>query len=319
MQESDTVLEFCSITGADLPIARSYLEAAAGHLDLAVQLYLDEGPKGPSEVPQELPSESRVRKRDLRETMDDEDHQGRGLSSGPSHLPQQHELTDEEDRDDEMGRDVEEASTSSNSSSIPSRGLSGQGVPLSRPSVTSHPWAQPISGAFGPGVLRDVPSGGTGFLSTLEARPGLLDPAALRQQERIQRLSELFRPPLELIFRGSIEEARASGRSQGRWILLNAQDMTEFACQTLNRDLWSHSEIKALIRESFIFMQLDVGTGQGQRYRNFYPFTGYPHIAILDPRTGERVKVWSRSITPEEFLQDGTYLIRPNDDHLLTC
>ena len=33
---------------------------------------------------------------------------------------------------------------------------------------------------------------------------------------------------------------------------------------------------------------------EAQRYMTFYPVSEWPHIAILDPRTGERLITWSR-------------------------
>ena len=33
---------------------------------------------------------------------------------------------------------------------------------------------------------------------------------------------------------------------------------------------------------------------EAQRYMTFYPVSEWPHIAILDPRTGERLVTWSR-------------------------
>ena len=33
---------------------------------------------------------------------------------------------------------------------------------------------------------------------------------------------------------------------------------------------------------------------EAQRYMTFYPVNEWPHIAILDPRTGERLITWSK-------------------------
>ncbi|KAJ1952184.1 UBX domain protein Ubx2 [Dispira parvispora] len=44
----------------------------------------------------------------------------------------------------------------------------------------------------------------------------------------------------------------------------------------------------------------------GTRYTAFYPVQRYPHIAIIDPRTGERVKVWDKVLSPADFLQEIT-------------
>ncbi|OUC42737.1 UBX domain protein [Trichinella nativa] len=69
-------------------------------------------------------------------------------------------------------------------------------------------------------------------------------------------LERLFRPPLELMFRGSWESARREAESRNRWLLVNVQDPQQFACQVLNRDVWSCSAIRDLIENNFIFWQV---------------------------------------------------------------
>lgn len=38
--------------------------------------------------------------------------------------------------------------------------------------------------------------------------------------------------------------------------MINVQDPTEFSCQVLNRDLWSDTIVKDIVKESFIFLQV---------------------------------------------------------------
>ncbi|KAH7962518.1 hypothetical protein HPB52_016664 [Rhipicephalus sanguineus] len=68
-------------------------------------------------------------------------------------------------------------------------------------------------------------------------------------------LEDLFRPPLDLMHRGSFESAREVGRAKNRWLMVNVQNVQEFACQVLNRDVWSNSTIKSIISEHFVFWQ----------------------------------------------------------------
>ena len=44
--------------------------------------------------------------------------------------------------------------------------------------------------------------------------------------------------------------------SEDRWLLVNVQEMTEFKCHILNRDVWSNSGVKALIESNFTFYQV---------------------------------------------------------------
>ncbi|VBB71981.1 Putative protein of unknown function [Podospora comata] len=117
---------------------------------------------------------------------------------------------------------------------------------------------------------------------------------------RADRLAELFRPPYDIISDFSWEEARDEGKEEKKWLLVNLQDSSDFQCQMLNRDVWKDQAIVALIKENFIFLQYDKLDPSAERYINFYfpnrthenP-NNYPHVSVVDPRTGEQVKVWS--------------------------
>ena len=81
-------------------------------------------------------------------------------------------------------------------------------------------------------------------------------------------------------------------------MLVNAQNSADFNCWALNRNIWRDTAIKDLVKENFIFLQFTKTDIQGQDYLNFYfrdhdDIHNYPHVAIVDPRTGEQVKVWS--------------------------
>ncbi|CAK7267912.1 UBX domain protein Ubx2 [Sporothrix epigloea] len=122
-----------------------------------------------------------------------------------------------------------------------------------------------------------------------------------------ERLEALFRPPFDLIERvSSWDEARSIGKDQKRWILANIQDMSDFGCQVLNRDHWKDKAIRQLVGENFLFLQYDKHDLKAQSYINYYMPGGqddnldnFPHIGVVDPRTGEQVKVWSGRPFPE--------------------
>ncbi|CAK7219873.1 UBX domain protein Ubx2 [Sporothrix curviconia] len=126
-------------------------------------------------------------------------------------------------------------------------------------------------------------------------------PSRTAPTSRQARLADLFRPPYELIERvSSWDEARSIGKEEKRWILANIQDMSDFQCQALNRDIWKDEAIRQLVRENFVFLQYSKDDINAQSYINYYMPGGqhenpdnYPHIGVVDPRTGEQVKVWS--------------------------
>ncbi|ODV93931.1 hypothetical protein PACTADRAFT_51676 [Pachysolen tannophilus NRRL Y-2460] len=125
-----------------------------------------------------------------------------------------------------------------------------------------------------------------------------------RQTPHQRRLAELFSPPWDIIEKVDLNTAKNIGRVQKKWILINIQDNSNFLCQMLNRDFWKNSEIKNIVTENFIFLQYHHDSQLGMEYKNFYPFTEYPHIAVLDPKTGERLKMWSTVPNVKEWIED---------------
>ncbi|XP_038050579.1 UBX domain-containing protein 7-like [Patiria miniata] len=114
------------------------------------------------------------------------------------------------------------------------------------------------------------------------------------QSAKIRTLEDLFRPPVDLMHKGTFNTAREAGQSQGRWLIVNVQDVQEFNCQKLNRDVWSDPTVRSIIRESFIFWQVYHDSDEGRRYMQFYRVNEFPYVSILDPRTGELLVSWMK-------------------------
>ena len=106
-----------------------------------------------------------------------------------------------------------------------------------------------------------------------------------------QSLQSMFAPPTDLMFHGDFEMAKTAARSEGRWLLVNIQKNDEFACHALNRDVWKDDYAKAVIANSLVFWMDTVETSTGQRFATLYKVTSYPHVALVDPRTGEQSKI----------------------------
>lgn len=119
-----------------------------------------------------------------------------------------------------------------------------------------------------------------------------------------KRLASIFRPPWDIINKIDLDTAKKVAREANKWILVNIQDVTDFRCQCLNRDFWSSRQIKDLVRENFVFLQYHNDSPSGEMYRNLYPFgEEYPHIAILDPMTGERMMMWNTNPEIHKFIE----------------
>lgn len=80
-------------------------------------------------------------------------------------------------------------------------------------------------------------------------------------------------------------QAIEAAKKKGAYLLINIQVATEFPCQILNRDTWSDHPLKEFVKKNFLFWQ-----GKKEHsveYSQFHKVKEYPHIAVLDPRTGK--------------------------------
>ncbi|RVD88214.1 uncharacterized protein DFL_002409 [Arthrobotrys flagrans] len=125
---------------------------------------------------------------------------------------------------------------------------------------------------------------------------------------RASRLAELYTPPFEIMTRADFSSARDIGKERLKWLMVNIQDSTVFDSQVLNRDIWKDPAIRSTVQENFIFLQYANDSVDGLNYINLYlnanryVSVDYPHIGIIDPRTGELLKSWSRVPDKNEFL-----------------
>ena len=104
-------------------------------------------------------------------------------------------------------------------------------------------------------------------------------------------LQTMFAPPVDIMFQGDFEMAKNAARSGGRWLLVNVNKHDIFQCHALNRDVWRDDYVKATISDSLVFWSDSIENGPGQRFATLYKVTDYPHVALIDPRTGEQSKI----------------------------
>ena len=51
-------------------------------------------------------------------------------------------------------------------------------------------------------------------------------------------------------------QLKMAGQVRKRWLLVNLQDSKQFASQVLNRDVWSHEGVRAIVSEHFLLWQV---------------------------------------------------------------
>lgn len=303
MANEQDIANFCEITGASTEVAQNYLQISDNNVEMAISLFWDNG------------GESLTGQRNTQSTSVN--------SSRPSsvHSDNDHMVTDEELARQLQRSEEEVRAPIAPKTDILSGGGLGGGMFSHTPPTR---WNRDHLGSSRPSVFNqgDSTTGSVSdFLSRLQSdvddypssRSSRSPTSSSPASSKTKRLADLFRPPFDIMFHGDFEEARETAKEKNKWLMVNIQNQTEFSCQVMNRDLWSDSFVKDIIRESFIFLQYTNDSGDGQRYSTFYSVSGYPHVAIVDARTGERVKVWETQITPTDFMMEITEFLEQND------
>ncbi|XP_055705353.1 UBX domain-containing protein 7 [Phlebotomus papatasi] len=113
-------------------------------------------------------------------------------------------------------------------------------------------------------------------------------------------LSDLFRPPVELLHRGTWESGREMARTTDKWLLVNLQDNGDFKCQCLNRDVWSDGVIREILQKYFIMCQVSSSSEEGEKFSAFYHATSLPFVTVIDPRTGGAADTWPSDLQPDD-------------------
>lgn len=224
------------------------------------------------------------------------------------------------------------------------RGVGGFGIELPRPPGAPHPFGFDPGAAFPPfngrgGRWRGGEDSDDSDDDGGNPRADEYDEFGVRRPDavRTQRLMDttprelrrtdsqgarepgevdwMFPQPIHLTFPGRFKDARELAKEEKKWILVNIQNAKEFSSQMLNRDTWTHETVDSLLRESFVFWQRGCTSPDGQEYMRLHALKeegdSLPHIAIVDARTGARVKTLVGFIGPTElcsvlmdFLQD---------------
>lgn len=322
--DEESIVTFCSFTSATPEKAQQYLTLTDGNVEQAVELYFSDPNLGSTSSTSQPAPSSRENPIPI-DDDDDDDVQEVGSRSVPR--------TGEAYEDDEaMARRLQEEMYGSGG-----RGDDEVRAPIARTAETlvgpDSNWQDDpnqMQAAIADQMLaRQRRRAAPGIFNQREnasiwAGDNPSDPEAHRralaratggaseQTAKSNLLADLFRPPFDLISQLPFSAARDEGKENQKWILVNVQDPSIFDCQVLNRDIWKNESIRETVKEHFIFLQYQKDDPRGQEYINYYfnnmrdHDDAYPHIAIVDPRTGEQVKVWSGAPAPKalEFLSD---------------
>lgn len=117
--------------------------------------------------------------------------------------------------------------------------------------------------------------------------------------------------PEEILSPLTWEQAMEIGVREERWMLINIQDPAIPHCNVLNRDIWNDPKVIDLVKEKFTFLQCRREEYRAREYIAFHfsvshlSHGAYPHIAVLDPRNGEQLKLWTGYVPKaKDFIAD---------------
>ncbi|PIA64043.1 hypothetical protein AQUCO_00201383v1 [Aquilegia coerulea] len=117
-------------------------------------------------------------------------------------------------------------------------------------------------------------------------------------------LASLYRPPFALMHQGSFEKAKQAASAQDKWLLVNLQSNKEFSSHMLNRDTWANEAVAQTISSNFIFWQVYDDTTEGRKVCTYYKLESIPVVLVIDPITGQKVRLWKGMIEAESLLED---------------
>ncbi|KAL4578801.1 hypothetical protein LXL04_014932 [Taraxacum kok-saghyz] len=120
-------------------------------------------------------------------------------------------------------------------------------------------------------------------------------------------LASLMLTSAELVFPKASDKgpiAKESAKNQDRWLLVNLQSTREFSSHMLNRDTWANEAVSHTIMSNFIFWQVCDDTEDGSKIKTYYKLDSVPVTLVIDPVTGQKMRLWRGMIEPENLLED---------------
>ncbi|KAJ3346086.1 hypothetical protein HDU83_003383 [Entophlyctis luteolus] len=293
MDSDNNIAAFCAVTGADADAARVYLALADASLDAAIALFLDNPLLAASAT---TTSSNR---------NNNNDHNRPLLSANNVAGVDDDDVYVDADDDD----DVEFVSSTNQQQELQQDFVRAAIKPKHDTLVGNdfsyfdeHSLAQRPLGVRGRAAPRATQekSGFDGAFALASSQTG-----ASSSNPRANKLAKLFATPYDIMFNGgfdtvsiyelciccielNLEQAREVARELSKWILVTVSDRTEFACETQKRDLWNVGDVKEIISANFVFLFVSgfpSESDDAKHHMSFYKVSGFPYIAIIDPRT----------------------------------
>lgn len=296
---TELVAQFVGVTGADADFASSFLEAADWNLNNALNMYLGGGGEQAANLANQRPQVRQTTPpRNPQQQRQAEARQDRLMARARNIMEEQgvDELTAMAiaEAQGEPEEQVRAPIAPTTARLIDDRGPFAE---FERESMMMEQRMRNMMQGFGGGIhstFRDDVfnsvfrplRNGVPFQDVSDEED---DIEMADERPETANLQDLFSPPREIMFRGDWQQAKDFGKNIDRWILVNIQKDSEFLSYNLNRDLWCNEIVRELIESSFIFFQHEASDRDAMTYIQYYHPEKYPHVAIVDPFTGEQV------------------------------
>ncbi|KAG5189918.1 hypothetical protein JKP88DRAFT_352950 [Tribonema minus] len=277
---SELVQQFIDIAGADQPNAKYYLELTQNDLAAALNMFWETMAAGPAQPAAAAGSGGALADTDAATAA--------AIAAA---------LQEQEDPDNVRPADAVKRQRLMD---VPHMGGGPGGLMqamMQHPFRNAHVEAMRAQGAA-PAVA------GRGGAFSMGAGGGGAAPAGDRHS---RKLADMYAPPLGIMFEGPFQEARAEAKAQGKMLLVNIQDDTEFACHMLNRDTWKDETVQEMVTCTCTFWQMLRTAPEGQVFCDRYKAQQFPYVAILDPRTAGPIWKWTKK-KADSFLDAQTML-----------
>ncbi|KAM0874463.1 hypothetical protein ACQ4PT_037410 [Festuca glaucescens] len=134
-------------------------------------------------------------------------------------------------------------------------------------------------------------------------------------------LAELFRPPLDLTYKGGFHEAKSHAAEMSRWLLVNVQATGEFASHQQNRDVWANDLVVQAVRDHFVLWQVGVhdkrADDEGGKVSCYYKLAQdkMPVVLVVDPVNGQMMQKLRAATDPNDILVMAESFTETKPDH----
>ncbi|HWA32519.1 MAG TPA: thioredoxin family protein, partial [Cyclobacteriaceae bacterium] len=107
-----------------------------------------------------------------------------------------------------------------------------------------------------------------------------------------------------IFFRGTLKEAIAKAKSEGKYVFFDAYASWCGPCKAMERDVFTNKDLANYMNEKFISIRIDMEKGEGPALAKYYTsIDGYPSMLFLD-NNGHVIKTLLGSRNVDDFLAE---------------